>query len=353
MVIRNTATSILIIVLLGTTAIAQTVDDRVPPNPSPSPNATRGDAPPPPPSATPPDATPAPNIEPPSSTSPSSLTPAEAARVHFQQGVVLFNEADYVTALAEFTASYAALPQAFVLYNIALTQKALFRYGEAVETLQQYLTAETNIAPEQRTEAEQILREMRALLADVSIVGPPDGAVVQIDGREVARTPLSKALSIASGTHTIDVAAAEYEPHHRQFMVVAGVPLELKVTLRAIPKTGHVRVLPSVRGARVSIDGLEVRDRDLAVELAPGGHTIEVTAPGYETHHGEVVVAAGQKRSVSIGLRRVQRRAWYGKWYVWAPIGALVVGGVGVGIALTSTEDPLAGSLSPGAGRVE
>src|SRR5687768_13951352 len=61
------------------------------------------------------------------------------ARTHFKNGVKLYRDTNYPGALAEFEAAYAAKPGSGSLQNVALCQKALFRYAEAAETLEQLL----------------------------------------------------------------------------------------------------------------------------------------------------------------------------------------------------------------------
>ena len=57
----------------------------------------------------------------------------EAARSHFKTGVKLYQDGDYTGALAEFQAAYDFKPGPGSLQNIALCQKALFRYAEAAD----------------------------------------------------------------------------------------------------------------------------------------------------------------------------------------------------------------------------
>src|SRR5688572_12729410 len=75
----------------------------------------------------------------PSATSSSTAT-AEAtaeARRHFKLGIKLYQDTNYPGALAEFEAAYAAKPGPGSLQNVALCQKALFRYREAAATLEE------------------------------------------------------------------------------------------------------------------------------------------------------------------------------------------------------------------------
>src|SRR5438046_1159177 len=99
----------------------------------------------------------------------------EAAKHHFQQGAVLYNHQNFNGALAEFLAAYQSRPSPAVLYNIGLTQKALFRYNDSIQSLERYLTEETGLTAERRAEVKQLIGEMRALLADVTFDIAPDG----------------------------------------------------------------------------------------------------------------------------------------------------------------------------------
>src|SRR5207248_332722 len=65
--------------------------------------------------------------------------PEETSRRHFEQGVALYNEHNYEGALAEFQASYHDRAVASVLFNIALTYKAMFKYAEATEAMERFL----------------------------------------------------------------------------------------------------------------------------------------------------------------------------------------------------------------------
>src|SRR5688572_19796093 len=64
----------------------------------------------------------------------------ELARRHFKNGVKLFQDQNYHGALAEFEAAYELKPGAASIQNVALCLKALFRYAEAAEKLEQLLS---------------------------------------------------------------------------------------------------------------------------------------------------------------------------------------------------------------------
>src|SRR5437016_7333581 len=63
----------------------------------------------------------------------------EEARQHFQKGIALYNDGNFEGALAEFETANGLRASTGVLYNIGLTQKALFRYKDAIDCFQRYL----------------------------------------------------------------------------------------------------------------------------------------------------------------------------------------------------------------------
>lgn len=277
------------------------------------------------------------------------------AKVHFDQGVVLFNDGNYAAAIAEFQASHKLNPLPFVFKNIGLAHQRLFQYTEALVSLQRYVDQMPDAADV--AEVKQIIAEIRALLVELRLtITPVSGVTIKIDGRPAGTTPLAEPILIATGNHAIELAADGYVPHKRDLIVSSRAPLDLKVDLVLIPKSGKVRISSSVPRATVSIDGKPVGIVPLEVELAGGGHTLEVIAPDHQPHRGELVVTVGTTRDVDITLDRVvvvpRGRPWYKKWYVVAPIGAVVVGaGVG-GMMLAGGVDPIGGTLAPGAGKV-
>jgi hypothetical protein len=162
---------------------------------------------------------------------------------------------------------------------------------------------------------------------------------------------------MAAGAHSVEITADGYKPQKRELMIAAGVPLVLKFALEAIPRTGKVRISSSLPGAAVSIDGHWAGTAPLELELDPGGHSVEVSASGYVARRDELVVAAGQTRDIAVTLDKVRKPEppkdqWYRKWYIWSAVGIVVAGSTAVAINYGTTEAPVAGTLSPGAGAV-
>jgi hypothetical protein len=272
----------------------------------------------------------------------------EEARHHFTQAVALYNDGNYDAALAEFLAAYRTKPSPFILYNIGLTYKALFLYNDSIRTLEQYLRDEQKLTPERRSEVEQMLREMQALLARVDMSITPDGALVRVDGRQIGRAPIGEYL-LAAGRHVIEVSADGYTSQTREIMITAGVPSSLAIALPIIPKTGRIRVDVRPNGATVKIDS-QVYPPPVDLELPLGGHTLEAWATGYQVHREELLIAPGQTRDVSVLLKRppIYKRA-----ALWVPVAigiVAVAAAVATPLALQyyNTNNLVVGTLTPG-----
>jgi hypothetical protein len=266
---------------------------------------------------------------------------AEGKR-HFVQGVALYNDGNYNAALAEFEAASRAHHEPVVRYNVGLCQKGLFRYAESITSLRAYLDEAKALPPQRKSEVEQMIAEMTALLVDLPLAVTPPEATVIVDGRALKS---SGPLSLAAGHHVLELSADGYKPLRREVELFAGVPsAPLKLVLEAIPKTGRIRLTIAPATASVRLDGKPLLARE--AELAVGGHTVEVSAPGHLPRTSEITIAGGQERELSVALDKQQLKPWT-RWWFWTAAVA-VVGGVVTAIAVplsTTTQSPLPGSI--------
>lgn len=274
----------------------------------------------------------------------------EEARRHFTQGVALYEEKNYLGALAEFQAAYDTQPASPTLYNIGLTQKALFRYTEAIETLQRYMVdgvKDGKLTPERFSQVQALIEEMRSLLAPVTFVITPRDARLFVDGRPTA-VPENGLVSLAAGSHVVEVVADGHEPQRRQLTVAAGVPVTHEIRLARIVRTGKVRISSSQPNTRVLVDGMDRGFAPVELELGAGGHQLQARADGFEALHTELTLAAGQERNVDLDMRRpaAPDRPVYKRWWFWTGLGAAVAGGTVAAFMLQpGTQRPLTGAL--------
>ncbi len=286
---------------------------------------------------------------------PAAVAPADlqAAKTHFDSGVALFKTADFGSALAEFQASYQLNPLPGVLYNIALCEKGMYRYTEAVADLTEYLSHRAELPAARVAEAQKVLAELVAVLADVTVTITPiaawDGSTVLIDGRAVPAATLVHPVKLAGGKHTIDVSRDGYRPVQRELLVEPTVAQTVAIALEAVPTTARVHVTASSARATVAVDSVTKGLAPLDVELTGGTHHVEVTATGYVAHAEEIVVTPGVDRGFDVVLVKApSSRPWYARPAFWIPAAAVLVGGtIGI-IAATSKPSPIDGTLAPG-----
>lgn len=161
---------------------------------------------------------------------------------HYKKGVALFKEGDFASALAEFRAAYQALPSFEVLYNLGLTERRLFKYGQAVRTLNRYLEEGGKKVPADRRESvESELAQIRALTSQVTVTVEGAPAKVLVDGEEVGVTPLSEPVLLGPGRHVIRaVRDGESEPAEESFELASGSTKEVALSFKK--KAGPVEI---------------------------------------------------------------------------------------------------------------
>ncbi len=160
---------------------------------------------------------------------------ANAAEVkkHFSNANELYKEQRYGDALIEYDAAYELSHNFKILYNRGQCLVMVKREPEAIETFHRYLTDGAKaITDDRRTEVEAYIKELEGRLGGLLIAGAPDGAVVEVDGRVAATTPLAHAISVGAGQHEIITRPpGGGVPSIQKVSVIAGKEVTLKVEL--------------------------------------------------------------------------------------------------------------------------
>ena len=226
----------------------------------------------------------------------------EIAKAKFQEGMALIKEENYPAALAAFEESYKLVPKPGLLYNIAMCQKALFRYVESIASFKRYLSAMgANIKPEMRLTVDQAISDMQKLVGTVLIDGAPDGADVFIDDRAVGATPLKEPLITDPGQHSIRVERDGFKPLRTEVTVPSGATIAVRAALHSV--AAWIKIACEAEGAVVHLDGKVVGGCQFEGEVQPGELEVKVQEPGKPAFLQKFEVSSGGTATVAVTLQ--------------------------------------------------
>lgn len=263
------------------------------------------------------------------------------ARSRFFTGAQLYQEGDYEGALAEFRKSYELRRAAVVSFNIAQTLRALHRYHEAVQVFERYLReARGEISAARRAQVQRTIRALKRRIAPITLKVQPAGAEIRIDGREVGEAPLGEPLMLGAGRRVVEVTADGYVSVRDELEVVGRQPRTVEIRLAKKETAGTIDISSEPDGAEVRIDGLEVGEAPVERKVPRGGHVIEASLEGYELYREPVEIAPRQSLSLNVVLEEEQPPGLVDRWWFWAGVSALVIGGTIAAIFLAQPDEP-------------
>jgi hypothetical protein len=151
------------------------------------------------------------------------------------EGLKLLEAGAAAAALQKFSAAYALVPSPKVVFNMGRAHAELGQGPEAYRCFDQFLAeATTNVPPESRAEAELMRSQLRSRLALVEVVGPP-GAVLSVDGHQLATLPLPRALAVEPGMRALRVEADGQPVIDKRLELTPGSTLRLVVEVAPRP----------------------------------------------------------------------------------------------------------------------
>jgi tetratricopeptide (TPR) repeat protein len=260
-------------------------------------------------------------------------------------GDVSIENGRFDEALSAYTKALAIEPTAALHFNRGRALQALGRNAEALEEFDRFLSEST---PELRAavpELSAMVRLVRGQISEVVVRCDVPGALLHF-GPKVLPLPLQAPLRFDPGTVNFEVTATGYESWQIRRTLRGGESAELVPELKQIDSRAHLTITSPVVGAQVQVDGSGMGTVPLELQLAPGDHAIVLQHEGYATANSRVVLRARDKRSLSVNLDPLP--SWYQRWWFWSGVGAVVVTGVVVGVALSTEKSAGAGDIPPG-----
>jgi hypothetical protein len=153
------------------------------------------------------------------------------------EGVRLRKANDPTGALGPFRRAYQLAPGPRTAAQLGLCELALAQFVEAEAHLGEALRATGDPWVNQNRPAlYDALNGTRNFLGTMEVVGRPDGAEVEVDGRTVGRLPLPRPLRMVSGHDVyVRVTAPGYEPLRRAVRIEQRELTRVVIELEALP----------------------------------------------------------------------------------------------------------------------
>jgi tetratricopeptide (TPR) repeat protein len=124
------------------------------------------------------------------------------ARARFKEGVDFYDKGEYDQARASFLQAYALKKHPAVLLNLAWSCVKSGHALEGKKYFEQFLAEGKDVTDKQRADANDGLAQAKAKLARIEIQAT-SGTDVTIDGEHVGTAPLSDAVVVEAGAHTL------------------------------------------------------------------------------------------------------------------------------------------------------
>ena len=125
------------------------------------------------------------------------------ARARFKEGVDFYDKGQYENARLAFLQAYALKKHPAVLLNLAQSSAKAVHPLEAAKYFQQFLKESTSASPQQRSDAESGLAEVRQKLGRIDIVAPA-GTEITLDEKErLGTAPFNEPLDVEPGAHSL------------------------------------------------------------------------------------------------------------------------------------------------------
>jgi hypothetical protein len=234
-----------------------------------------------------------------------SLTGAARAqgdsyKQHMENGVKLYADRNYPAAVVEFQAAYEARPSANPLLNIALCDKEMFHYPQAIAALEAALQKHgAGLDAADKKAAEDAIKDMRGLLGTVTVTLTPRDATLLIDGEEQPAGMAGKPILLGPGEHKLVARAEGYRSAEQSITVASRRDQALPIAL--VAEKGRVTIEAPDAHTTISIDDQPVGTGIWSGMLAEGPHIVRMDGPDGRPYATQIQVIAGEPLDVRKG----------------------------------------------------
>ena len=219
------------------------------------------------------------------------------ARREYAAGQAADTAGKYEAAIGHYMRANDVVPQPLDLYNIAVDYERLGNLRNAAEWYQRYLDA-TPASPD-RDKVVQTLAALKLHASSLSVRTIPAGAQVTIDHHSAGTTPF--VATLPGGAHHVVVDLGDQHAE-RDVDLAFGEPADLAFTLGG--EAGTLSIGGAPLGAYVAVDNIAIGIVPATTQIAPGEHTVRITAAGYAPYEGIANVAANAETHIDAELVR-------------------------------------------------
>jgi len=266
------------------------------------------------------------------------------ARTHLQAGAAHYQEGRYPEAIQSFQTAYRVFASPVILFNLAQAYRADGQLSLAIATFRRYLTENTRLTPQQRTDVEGVITEIETTRAVLNFEVEPAGATIVLDGRTLGTSPLARGVEVLPGSHRVEARLDNYETVRDTIEVRAHDTRLWESTLRPVAENAQLTIAVQPSDATLYLDGQEVGRGQLQRRVRPGDFTVRATLDGYLPEETRVTVGTLATQNVALTLRP-RPRSLVRRPIFWAVVGGVALVGALTIIALNpSVPDPLPGS---------
>lgn len=262
------------------------------------------------------------------------------------QGDDAMQRLDYDAALSFYEQAYAIEKSPALLYNRGRALQALRRFPEALDALEAFEREAPSELKARVPKLEGLLADVRSKVSALVLSTNVPGARVVVRQRVIGTTPLAGPVRLNAGEATVEVSADGYIPYRKTIELPAGGRTELSVALHSKSTSGVLEVTSPISGAAVWVDGRRIGVVPAQTIVTAGSHQISVRREGYETATTTAVVGVGATRRLDVPLDSPPGIT--SRWWFWTGVGAVVLGGTALTIALLTERDPDSGNIPPG-----
>ena len=162
-------------------------------------------------------------------TTPDTTPPPVTAQEWFRRGENVYRVGRYQEAIDAWTRAFELDPRPRIQYNLAQAYERLGRLEDAVTALQFYL-AHGDPNDDAYPDANARLAALRARVEATGVMlrGGPNGGEISIDGQAWGYTPRPDRITLAPGSHLIEI----HYPDDRTFRSTVATPAGQVVTVQ-------------------------------------------------------------------------------------------------------------------------